>query len=83
MLIESSVSLIGKGKTTTQDIIKHVVSTVIYACTSQIDEKKNDPIKQRQADENRAEYKQKSIECRVPMAKNCVIAAVHTENAIT
>lgn len=65
-------------------VVLSVACIVKFVChVFQIEEKKNDPIKQRQADENRAEYKQKTIECKVPMAKNCVIAAVHTENAIT
>lgn len=48
-----------------------------------IDEKWNDPIVQRQADENRAEYKQLLIESKLPPAQNVVTCAVHTENAIT
>lgn len=48
-----------------------------------VGEKWNDPIKQRQADENRADYKQLVIECRLPPSQNTVICAVHTENAIT
>ena len=49
----------------------------------QIDEKWNDPIVQRQADENRAEYKQLLIESKLPPAQNVVTCAVHTENFIT
>ncbi|XP_053378040.1 ectopic P granules protein 5 homolog isoform X2 [Mercenaria mercenaria] len=53
------------------------------AVTVWVEEKWNDPIKQRQANENRAEYKQVMIECKLPPAQNTVICAVHTENAIT
>ncbi|XP_052280497.1 ectopic P granules protein 5 homolog [Dreissena polymorpha] len=53
------------------------------AITTWVDEKWTDKTIQRNVDENRAEYKQRLIACKVPFSKNTIVAAVHTENAIT
>ncbi|KAL4226903.1 Ectopic P granules protein 5 [Mactra antiquata] len=51
--------------------------------TVNVKQKWNDTIKQRQSDENRADYKQIIIDCTQPPSQNIVVCAVHVENAIT
>ncbi|WAR26073.1 EPG5-like protein [Mya arenaria] len=53
------------------------------AAVAWIEEKWNDRNQQRQADENRGDYKQRIIACKVHFSNKSIVAAIHTENAIT
>jgi len=54
-----------------------------YVAICQIEEKWVDRNVERQVGENRAEYKQRVLRCKVHFSTASIVAAVHCENAIT
>ena len=64
----------------------YVVSVILsyfYVAICQIEEKWVDRNVERQVGENRAEYKQRVLRCKVHFSTASIVAAVHCENAIT